>query len=68
MHGPDPLHLAAVFGLHPNTAIRYANAARHSRRQPPNSTIPEFTTNPRVSPLPRARVTLGFRPKNLQFR
>jgi hypothetical protein len=28
VHGPDPLHLAAVFGLHPNTAIRYANAAR----------------------------------------
>jgi hypothetical protein len=28
VHGPDPLHLAAVFGLHPNIAIRYANAAR----------------------------------------
>jgi hypothetical protein len=27
-HGPDPLHLAAVFGIHENTAIRYANAAR----------------------------------------
>lgn len=27
-HGPDPLHLAAVFGIHANTAIRYANAAR----------------------------------------
>jgi integrase len=27
-HGPDPLHLAAVFGLDDKTAIRYANAAR----------------------------------------
>ncbi|SBW26032.1 hypothetical protein FDG2_4758 [Candidatus Protofrankia californiensis] len=27
-HGPDPLHLAAVFGLDHSTAMRYANAAR----------------------------------------
>jgi integrase len=27
-HGPDPLHLAAVFGLDDKTAIRYANAAK----------------------------------------
>jgi integrase len=27
-HGPDPLHLAAVFGLDDTTAIRYANIAR----------------------------------------
>jgi len=27
-HGPDPLHLAAMFGLDPTTAIRYATAAR----------------------------------------
>lgn len=27
-HGPDPLHLAAVFGLSHATAIRYAEAAR----------------------------------------
>ena len=26
-HGPDPLHLAAVFGLDQKTAIRYAAAA-----------------------------------------
>jgi hypothetical protein len=26
--GPDPLHLASVFGLDEKTAIRYANAAR----------------------------------------
>ncbi|MGH3449837.1 MAG: integrase [Haloechinothrix sp.] len=28
-HGPDPLHLAAVFGLDETTAIRYSTAARH---------------------------------------
>lgn len=27
-HGPDPLHLAAVFGLAQKTAIRYAASAR----------------------------------------
>jgi hypothetical protein len=27
-HGPDPLHLAAVFGLDDKTAIRYASSAR----------------------------------------
>jgi hypothetical protein len=27
-HGPDPLHLAAVFGFDPKTAIRYAENAR----------------------------------------
>jgi len=26
--GPDPLHLASVFGLDPKTAIRYADNAR----------------------------------------
>jgi hypothetical protein len=26
--GPDPLHLAAMFGLDPRTAIRYAENAR----------------------------------------
>jgi site-specific recombinase XerD len=28
VHGPDPLHLAAVFGLDSKTAVRYANSAR----------------------------------------
>ncbi|MGH3191141.1 MAG: hypothetical protein ACRDPY_31920 [Streptosporangiaceae bacterium] len=27
--GPDPLHLASVFGVGGETAIRYASAARH---------------------------------------
>ncbi|WP_406434036.1 hypothetical protein [Streptomyces sp. NBC_01589] len=26
--GPDPLHLAEVFGLHEKTAMRYAESAR----------------------------------------
>jgi hypothetical protein len=28
VHGPDPLHLAVVFGVSEKTAIRYAAAAR----------------------------------------
>jgi integrase len=28
VHSGDPLHLAAMFGIHENTAIRYTNAAR----------------------------------------
>ncbi|WNF01404.1 hypothetical protein PS467_41825 [Streptomyces luomodiensis] len=27
-HGPDPLHLAEVFGLAEKTAMRYADTAR----------------------------------------
>jgi integrase len=38
--GPDPLHLASVFGIGDETAIRYASAARHlltsaAEEQPP---------------------------------
>jgi hypothetical protein len=33
-HGPDPLHLAAVFGLSPGTAIRYAAAAEQLLETP----------------------------------
>lgn len=32
-HGPDPLHLAEVFGLDEKTAIRYANSARQLLEQ-----------------------------------
>jgi hypothetical protein len=28
VHGPDALHLMAVFGIAENTAVRYANTAR----------------------------------------
>ncbi|WP_057229812.1 MULTISPECIES: site-specific integrase [unclassified Kitasatospora] len=34
IHGPDPLHLAEVFGLDEKTAIRYANSARQLLEQP----------------------------------
>jgi hypothetical protein len=33
VHGPDPLHLTAVFGIHEQTAIRYAHAARQILEQ-----------------------------------
>ncbi|MFD7017570.1 hypothetical protein [Streptomyces sp. NPDC059928] len=32
-HGPDPLHLAEVFGLDEKTAMRYADSARALLRQ-----------------------------------
>lgn len=32
--GPDPLHLATVFGLDDKTAIRYASAARKILHDP----------------------------------
>jgi site-specific recombinase XerD len=34
VHGPDPLHLAAVFGIAENTAIRYARAAQQLLESP----------------------------------
>jgi integrase len=33
-HGPDPLHLAAVFGIDDTTAIRYATVARQLLQTP----------------------------------
>jgi hypothetical protein len=33
-HGPDPLHLAVVFGLTETTAIRYSHAARQLLKTP----------------------------------
>ncbi|MEW2729102.1 tyrosine-type recombinase/integrase [Streptomyces albidoflavus] len=33
-HGPDPLHLAQVFGLDEKTSIRYANSARALLERP----------------------------------
>ena len=32
--GPDPLHLAVVFGLAETTAVRYSNAARQLLQTP----------------------------------
>jgi len=40
-HGPDPLHLAAVFGLDQNTAMRYANAARQLLESPAEQHHPD---------------------------
>ncbi|MFE4831225.1 hypothetical protein [Streptomyces sp. NPDC056672] len=37
-HGPDPLHLAEVFGLDEKTAIRYANSAQALLEQPAEQT------------------------------
>lgn len=48
-HGPDPLHLAVVFGLDDTTAIRYSNAARRLLNSTTEEHTPNgFTTNPRV--------------------
>ncbi|MFF4729570.1 hypothetical protein ACFY3M_30315 [Streptomyces mirabilis] len=44
-HGPDPLHLAEVFGLDEKTAMRYADSARQlllaSPGEPPGGTVRE---------------------------
>ena len=51
-HGPDPLHLAAVFGLDPKTAIRYAETARQllqtaaEEQDPAGSHEPKGGTGP----------------------
>ncbi len=48
-HGPDPLHLAAVFGLDDTTAIRYATIARQLLETPPGKTTPPVPANPRAT-------------------
>jgi hypothetical protein len=51
-HGPDPLHLAAVFGLDPKTAIRYAENTRAllattaEEQDPASSSEPKGQNNP----------------------
>ena len=51
-HGPDPLHPAAVFGLDPKTAIRYAENARlllttrADEQDPASSTEPKGQNHP----------------------
>ncbi|GAA2406097.1 hypothetical protein GCM10010191_12610 [Actinomadura vinacea] len=49
-HGADPLHLARVFGLHPTTAIRYADSARALLERPHESDL---------SPSPRTHGSDG---------
>ncbi len=46
-HGPDPLHLAAVFGIHATTAIRYATVARQLLQTPVEQHNATGSTNPR---------------------
>ncbi|MGW2512279.1 hypothetical protein ACWC0A_23355 [Streptomyces scopuliridis] len=45
VHGPDPLHLAEVFGLDEKTEIRYANSARVLLERPLES---DPATSPRT--------------------
>ncbi|WP_243741262.1 hypothetical protein [Streptomyces sp. 8K308] len=48
-HGPDPLHLAVVFGLDEKTAMRYADSARALLHRPLNSQVSEVClTGPRL--------------------
>ncbi len=47
-HGPDPLHLATVFGLDPKTAIRYAENARALLATMAEDKTPQPATNPRT--------------------
>jgi hypothetical protein len=44
--GPDPLHLAAVFSVGDETAIRYASAARHLLASTAEDEPPALTANP----------------------
>lgn len=46
-HGPDPLHLAVVFGLDETTAVRYSTAARKLLLTPAEQHHPRLATNPR---------------------
>jgi hypothetical protein len=50
VHGPDPLHLAAVFGIHENTAIRYANAARQLLTTAAEEQDPQLPRTQRTDP------------------
>jgi hypothetical protein len=52
-HGPDPLHLAAVFGLDPKTAIRYAENARlllETAAEQQAARVPSAENSPASSP------------------
>ena len=53
-HGPDPLHLAAVFGLDPKTAIRYAENARLLLTTRAEEQDPASSPNPRAGTTHRA--------------
>ena len=46
-HGPDPLHLAEVFGLDEKTAMRYADTARALLVQAAEQQTSTKSTRPR---------------------
>lgn len=52
--GPDPLHLAAVFGLDPKTAIRHADTAPRLLTSTTENKTPPVETNPRVKTIHEA--------------
>jgi site-specific recombinase XerD len=57
--GPDPLHLAAVFGLDPKTAIRYADNARHLLITEAERHTPRVAANPRVETDQKSRNSMS---------
>ncbi len=74
-HGPDPLHLTAVFGISERAAIRYANAAKtflengpraRPIAEPARPTTAPKSTNSRPRPQVFALRTRKFVPKLLQ--
>lgn len=50
VRGPDPLHLAEVFGLSSKTAIHYARSARELLAEPPNPAAPGSPGTPAPTP------------------
>jgi len=58
-HGPDPLHLAAVFGISDGTAIRYAAIARQLLTAPAEIAAPPAPANPRTRTAQSARRPAG---------
>jgi hypothetical protein len=64
--GPDPLHLATVFGIDDTTAIKYAAAARHLL-QTAAEHEPQVDHEPSDRNRPATGHTPEFPPKDLQF-
>jgi len=67
-HGPDPLHLASVFGLDPKTAIRYAENARQHLETAAERHTPAVHNEHKGETPPSGPNPRGFSPKNPQFR
>ncbi|NJP82236.1 tyrosine-type recombinase/integrase, partial [Streptomyces sp. AA8] len=61
VHGPDPLHLAEVFGLDEKTAMRYADSARALLEQAAETSPSGLTTNPRAQPPESGNPPVGSR-------